>query len=24
VLGALIGILLHGLGRFFTRNGKEE
>ncbi len=24
VLGALAGVLLHGLGRFFTRNGKEE
>lgn len=24
VLGALFGVLLHGLGRFFTRNGKEE
>ena len=24
VLGAFIGVLLHGLGRFFTRNGKEE
>ena len=24
VLGALIGIMLHGLGRFFTRNGKEN
>lgn len=24
VIGALIGVLLHGLGRFFTRNGKEE
>ncbi len=25
VLGALVGVLLHGLGRFFTRkNGKEE
>ncbi len=23
VLGALVGVLLHGLGRFFTRNGKE-
>ncbi|MCP4720316.1 MAG: tetrathionate reductase family octaheme c-type cytochrome [Desulfobacteraceae bacterium] len=24
VLGALAGIMLHGLGRFFTRNGKED
>ncbi|WP_022663869.1 tetrathionate reductase family octaheme c-type cytochrome [Desulfospira joergensenii] len=24
VLGALGGVLLHGLGRFFTRNGKES
>ncbi len=24
VLGAFIGVLLHGLGRFFTRNGKED
>ncbi len=24
VFGALVGVLLHGLGRFFTRNGKEE
>ncbi len=24
VLGALAGVLLHGLGRFFTRNGKEN
>ncbi|MBU3951848.1 MAG: cytochrome C, partial [Proteobacteria bacterium] len=24
VLGALVGVMLHGLGRFFTRNGKEE
>ncbi|HKJ98480.1 MAG TPA: tetrathionate reductase family octaheme c-type cytochrome [Desulfotignum sp.] len=24
VLGALAGVMLHGLGRFFTRNGKEE
>jgi octaheme c-type cytochrome (tetrathionate reductase family) len=24
VLGALAGVLLHGIGRFFTRNGKEE
>lgn len=24
VVGALIGVLLHGLGRFFIRNGKEE
>ena len=24
VFGALAGVLLHGLGRFFTRNGKEE
>ncbi len=24
VLGALAGIMLHGLGRFFTRNGKEN
>lgn len=24
VLGALLGVLLHGLGRFFTRNGKED
>lgn len=24
VLGALVGVLLHGLGRFFTRNGKEK
>ncbi len=23
VFGALIGVMLHGLGRFFTRNGKE-
>lgn len=24
VLGALVGVLLHGLGRFFIRNGKEK
>lgn len=24
VFGALIGVLLHGLGRFFIRNGKED
>jgi octaheme c-type cytochrome (tetrathionate reductase family) len=24
VLGALIGVLLHGIGRFFIRNGKED
>jgi hypothetical protein len=24
VIGALIGVSLHGLGRFFTRNGKEN
>ncbi|MBU1341341.1 MAG: tetrathionate reductase family octaheme c-type cytochrome [Proteobacteria bacterium] len=24
VFGALAGVLLHGLGRFFTRNGKEN
>lgn len=24
VLGALVGVSLHGLGRFFTRNGKED
>ncbi|SDU19069.1 tetrathionate reductase family octaheme c-type cytochrome [Desulfobacula phenolica] len=24
VFGALAGVLLHGLGRFFTRNGKED
>ncbi|MFO7989513.1 MAG: tetrathionate reductase family octaheme c-type cytochrome [Desulfotignum sp.] len=24
VLGALAGVTLHGLGRFFTRNGREE
>ena len=24
VFGALAGVLLHGMGRFFTRNGKEE
>ncbi|MBT3176305.1 MAG: tetrathionate reductase family octaheme c-type cytochrome [Desulfobacula sp.] len=24
VFGALAGVLLHGIGRFFTRNGKEE
>ncbi len=24
VLGALAGVLLHGIGRFFMRNGKEE
>jgi len=24
VIGALAGVLLHGLGRFFTRNGKEN
>lgn len=24
VLGALIGVLLHGLGRFFIKNGKEN
>ncbi|MFO7749163.1 MAG: tetrathionate reductase family octaheme c-type cytochrome [Desulfobacteraceae bacterium] len=24
VVGALGGVLLHGLGRFFTRNGKED
>ncbi len=24
VLGALAGVMLHGLGRFFTRNGREE
>lgn len=24
VLGALAGVTLHGFGRFFTRNGKEE
>ncbi|MEH0019155.1 MAG: tetrathionate reductase family octaheme c-type cytochrome [Desulfobacter sp.] len=24
VLGALFGVMLHGLGRFFTRNGKED
>ena len=24
VLGAFAGVMLHGLGRFFTRNGKEE
>lgn len=24
VLGALAAVLLHGLGRFFTRNGKED
>jgi octaheme c-type cytochrome (tetrathionate reductase family) len=24
VLGALIGVMLHGLGRFFTRNGRKE
>jgi hypothetical protein len=24
VLGALIGVLLHGLGRFFMRNGRED
>jgi len=24
VIGALIGVLLHGIGRFFVRNGKEE
>ncbi len=24
VLGALFGVMLHGLGRFFTRNGRED
>lgn len=24
VFGAVVGVLLHGFGRFFTRNGKEE
>ncbi|MCP3942925.1 MAG: tetrathionate reductase family octaheme c-type cytochrome [Desulfobacteraceae bacterium] len=24
VLGALVGVILHGFGRFFTRNGKED
>jgi Cytochrome c bacterial len=24
VLGALAGVFLHGIGRFFTRNGKEN
>ncbi|MBT7260218.1 MAG: cytochrome C, partial [Desulfobacula sp.] len=24
VFGALAGVFLHGMGRFFTRNGKEE
>ncbi|HSL60165.1 MAG TPA: tetrathionate reductase family octaheme c-type cytochrome [Desulfotignum sp.] len=24
VLGALAGVMIHGLGRFFTRNGREE